>query len=158
MVDNGGGSGAVDGNTDEIQRPATAAVVGAGAAGADSAAAVDSGAQPVAWRPIAVVASIAAAVHLTVVMRYGWHHDEFYYVICGRHPAFGYVDQPPAAPLLARFGAAAGGLLGVRLLAVVAQVGCIVLTGVLAAQFGGRRAAQTLAAAAVAACPVFVAA
>jgi 4-amino-4-deoxy-L-arabinose transferase-like glycosyltransferase len=34
----------------------------------------------------------------------------------------------------------------------------VALTGVLAAQFGGRRAAQALAAAAVAACPVFVAA
>jgi hypothetical protein len=68
---------------------------------------------PVAWRPIALVAAIAAAVHLTVVTRYGWHHDEFYYVVCGRHPAFGYVDQPPLAPLLARWADAAGGLFGV---------------------------------------------
>lgn len=140
---------AVDGNAAELQEPATV-----GAPSVISTAEV----QRIAWRPIGLVALIAAALHLTVVMRYGWHHDEFYYVICGRHPAFGYVDQPPAAPLLARFADAAGGLFGVRALAVVAQVGCIVLTGVLAAQFGGRRAAQTLAAAAVAACPVFVAA
>src|SRR6185437_11701452 len=142
MADFGGGSVAVDGNAAELQEPATV-----GAPSVISTAEV----QRIAWRPIGLVALIAAALHLTVVMRYGWHHDEFYYVICGRHPAFGYVDQPPAAPLLARFADAAGGLFGVRALAVVAQVGCIVLTGVLAAQFGGRRAAQTLAAAAVAA-------
>lgn len=113
---------------------------------------------PVAWKPIGLVAAVAGGIHLTVATRYGWHHDEFYYVICGRHPAFGYVDQPPAAPLLARWADAVGGLFAIRLLAIIAQLGCIVLTGVLAALFGGRRAAQTLAAAAVAACPVFVAA
>lgn len=113
---------------------------------------------PIAWRPVCLVAGIAGVIHLAFATRYGWHHDEFYYVICGRHLAFGYVDQPPAAPVLARLADAAGGLLAIRLLAILAQLGCIVLTGVLAAQFGGRRAAQTLASAAVAACPVFVAA
>ncbi|MEY9910725.1 4-amino-4-deoxy-L-arabinose transferase-like glycosyltransferase [Catenulispora sp. MAP12-49] len=137
-----GGSVAVGVDTEEIQEPVRAAIDGGG----------------IAWRPIALVAAVAGAFHLMVATRYGWHHDEFYYVICGRHPAFGYVDQPPAAPLLARFADAAGGLFGVRLLAIVAQLVCIVLTGVLASQFGARRAAQTLAAAAVAACPVFVAA
>lgn len=136
----------MDGSTEEIQSP----VMSGSALG-------DDGGRRIAWRPIALVAAAAGAVHLTVATRYGWHHDEFYYVICGRHPAFGYVDQPPAAPLLARFADAAGGLFGVRLLAILAQLGCIVLTGVLAAQFGGRRAAQILAAAAMAASPVFVA-
>lgn len=116
------------------------------------------GAGTVAWRPVALVAAVSAAAHLAVATRFGWHHDEFYYVICGRHPAFGYVDQPPLAPLLARFADAAGGLLGMRLLTIGVQAGCVVLTAVLAALFGGRGAAQTLAAAAVAACPVFVAA
>ncbi|NUP50503.1 MAG: hypothetical protein HOW97_24810, partial [Catenulispora sp.] len=97
----------------------------------------------VAWRPVALVTAVTAAVHLAVATRFGWHHDEFYYVICGRHPAFGYVDQPPLTPLLARFADAAGGLLGVRLLAIAAQAGCVVLTAVLAARFGGRGAAQT---------------
>jgi hypothetical protein len=113
----------------------------------------------VAWRSVAVVAAAAAAVHLAVATRYGWHRDEFYFVICGRHPAWGYVDQPPLTPLLARVAAASSdGVLPLRLLAIAAQVGCIALAAPLAAEFGGRRLAQVIAAAAVAACPAFVAA
>ena len=33
---------------------------------------------------------------------YGIFRDEMYYLICGRHLAFGYVDQPPMVALQAR--------------------------------------------------------
>lgn len=116
-----------------------------------------TGRAPTAWRPVAVLAALSALVHLAVAGRYGWHRDEFYYVICGRHLAWGYVDQPPLTPALARLAAALpGGVWPLRVFAVAAQTGCIVLAGMLAAEFGGRRRAQTLAAAAVAACPIFV--
>ena len=109
------------------------------------------------WRPVAAVAAVSAVVHLALAGRYGWHRDEFYYVICGRHLAWGYVDQPPLTPVLARLAAALpGGVWPLRVTAVAAQTGCILLAAVLAAELGGRRRAQTLAAAAVAACPVFV--
>ncbi|WP_370062716.1 glycosyltransferase family 39 protein [Streptacidiphilus sp. MAP5-3] len=112
-----------------------------------------------AWRPVVLIATAVAVVHLAVATRYGWHRDEFYYVICGRHPAWGYADQPPLAPLLARLAAALpGGVLPLRVLAVAAQVGCVLLAPMLAAEFGGRRRAQTITAAAIAACPAFVAA
>jgi len=116
-----------------------------------------SGRLPTAWRPVAAVAAVSALVHLAVAGRYGWHRDEFYYVLCGRHLAWGYVDQPPLTPVLARLAAALpGGVWPLRVLAVAAQTGCILLAGVLAAELGGGRRAQTLAAAAVAACPIFV--
>jgi hypothetical protein len=105
------------------------------------------------------VAAVTAMVHLLVATRFGWHRDEFYYVICGRHLDWGYVDQPPLAPLLARLAAdLPAGVLPLRLLAIAAEIGCVLLTSVLAAELGGRRRAQILAAAAVAVCPVFVAA
>ncbi|MCX4091776.1 glycosyltransferase family 39 protein [Nocardia sp. alder85J] len=114
---------------------------------------------PLHWRAVALVAAVVGVVHLAVATRFGWHRDEFYYVICGRHPDWGYVDQPPLAPLLARAAAALpGGMLPLRVLAIAAQVGCVLLAAVLAAEFGGRRRAQVLAAGAVAASPVFVAA
>ncbi|MFN8072130.1 MAG: glycosyltransferase family 39 protein [Mycobacterium sp.] len=118
--------------------------------------AADSPPAPTAWRAVALVAAVAAAVHLAVAVRYGWHRDEFYYVICGRHPAWGYVDQPPLTPLLARAATVLPGLWPLRLLAIALQTGCIVLTARLAAELGGRRRAQVIAAAAVAACPIFV--
>jgi 4-amino-4-deoxy-L-arabinose transferase-like glycosyltransferase len=115
---------------------------------------------PLAWKPVGLIAALSSVVHLAVATRYGWFGDEFYYVICGRHPAWGYVDQPPLTPMLARLAAAIpldNGLLPLRILAILAQAGCIVLTAVLAAEFGGRRRAQMIAAAAIAACPVFIA-
>ncbi|GLY77860.1 hypothetical protein Airi01_061270 [Actinoallomurus iriomotensis] len=116
-------------------------------------------AAPLAWRPVLAVVAVAGAVHLAVATRFGWHRDEFYYVISGRHLAWGYPDQPPLTPLLARLAAdLPGGVLPLRLLAVAAQLGCILLVAALAAEFGGRARAQTIAAAAVAACPAFVAA
>jgi hypothetical protein len=106
-----------------------------------------------ARRPVLIVAAVAAAVHLAVATRYGWHRDEFYYVITGWHPAFGYVDQPPLTSLLAGLaGLAPGGVLPLRILAIACQVGYIVLAAQLAAEFGGRAKAQVIAAAAVAAC------
>jgi hypothetical protein len=115
------------------------------------------GVAAMAWRPVWVVAAVAAVVHLAVATRYGWHRDEFYYVVAGRHLAWGYVDQPPLTPLLARLAAdLPGGVLPLRVLAVAAQIACMVLAAKLAAEFGGRRRAQILTAAAVAACPLFV--
>lgn len=112
-----------------------------------------------AWRPVLAIAAVAAVVHLVVATRYGWHRDEFYYVITGRHPAWGYVDQPPLTPLLARWAAALpGGVLPLRVLAIACQVGCILLGAKLAAEFGGRARAQAIAAGAVATSTAFVAA
>ncbi|MEK7671139.1 MAG: glycosyltransferase, partial [Bacteroidota bacterium] len=31
---------------------------------------------------------------------YGYFRDEFYYIACSEHLAFGYVDQPPLSILL----------------------------------------------------------
>src|ERR1700761_9704297 len=88
----------------------------------------EPGRAPIAWRPVLAVAAAIGVVHLIVATRYGWHRDEFYYVITGRHLAWGYVDQPPLTPLLARLAAdLPGGVLPLRLLAIAAQVGCLLL-------------------------------
>jgi Dolichyl-phosphate-mannose-protein mannosyltransferase len=43
----------------------------------------------------------AIALHLAFNHRFGYYRDEFYFIDCARHLAWGYVDQPPLAPLVA---------------------------------------------------------
>src|ERR1700727_2622168 len=61
-------------------------------------------ARPSRFAPFAFVAAIAAATalaHLALGGRYDAMRNELYFIVCGRHPDFGYVDQPPLAPLIA---------------------------------------------------------
>lgn len=124
---------------------------------ADQTTSQPQGRPRIAWLPVWIVAGVAAAIHLAVATRFGWHRDEFYYVISGRHLAWGYVDNPPLAPFIARLAEMLpGGLAPLRIVAIAAQVGCIVLAAVLAAELGGRRRAQILTAAAIGSSVVFV--
>jgi len=118
--------------------------------GARDGAAVDR--EPVAWPPLAVLA-VAYAVLLTVASRgYGYHRDELYFTWLGAHPAAGYIDQPPLAPLLAglmdRIGD--GSLPVLRIPAAVTGGLVVLVTGLIARELGGRRGAQLLAAASMA--------
>ena len=45
-------------------------------------------------------AFVLLQVAVTLFGTYGYFIDEFYYIACARHPAFGYVDHPPLAPLV----------------------------------------------------------
>ena len=48
-----------------------------------------------------VAAAITLVVHLIANPHYGFFRDDFYFIICGFHPAWEYVNQPPVVPLLA---------------------------------------------------------
>ncbi|MGC2128831.1 MAG: glycosyltransferase family 39 protein, partial [Candidatus Aquilonibacter sp.] len=50
---------------------------------------------------VGVVIVLVALVHVYAAGRYDLFRNELYFIVCGRHPAFGYVDQPPLVPLLA---------------------------------------------------------
>src|SRR5215472_19081282 len=93
---------------------------------------------------------LALLVHLLTNMRYGYFRDELYYIACGRHLAFGYVDQPPLSILLLRLSEVLFGdsLFAIRLLPAVAGAATVALTGLIARELGGRRWAIALACAA----------
>jgi hypothetical protein len=106
----------------------------------------------VSWRivpwPVVMVAGLMLVGLLAVSGAYGFHRDEMYFIVAGRHPAFGYSDQPPLTPLLS---AAAAGVLGVtptavRILPALAMALVAVLTALMARDLGGSRRAQILAA------------
>ncbi len=89
---------------------------------------------------------------------YGFFRDELYFLVCGHHLAWGYVDQPPLVALQARLAEAIFGLspTGIRIFSFLAGGVMVGLTGLLARQLGGRRSAQALAMTAVLAAPVYL--
>jgi 4-amino-4-deoxy-L-arabinose transferase-like glycosyltransferase len=102
----------------------------------------------------APVLAIAGAVGLLLLVtsgRYGYHRDELYFVEAGRHLAWGYPDQPPLTPLLARLmdTIGPGSVTVLRLPSIVGAMLVVLLTAALAREFGGRAFAQVLAALAV---------
>jgi len=111
-----------------------------------------SGRAPRLW--VALIAAGAFGIEMAVSARYGYVRDELYFLAAGHHLAFGYVDQPPLTPLLARLTAAATGntLAGLRVLPALALAGLVVLTAAMSRQLGAGRTGQVLAALAAATC------
>ncbi|MEI6226880.1 MAG: glycosyltransferase family 39 protein [Deltaproteobacteria bacterium] len=87
-------------------------------------------------------------VHFLTNWRYGYFGDELYFIACGDHLAWGYVDQPPLIAFIARFTRV---LLGDSVFAIhffpgVAHAVLVFMTGWTARRLGGDRFAQLLAA------------
>jgi len=98
-------------------------------------------------RPSLILGLITLGVHLIANGNYGIFRDELYFIVCGRHPAWGHVDQPPLVPLLAAGSYALGGgsLLMFRLLPALVLTATVALTAEFTRVIGGGRFAQWLA-------------
>ncbi|WP_345381751.1 glycosyltransferase family 39 protein [Pseudonocardia yuanmonensis] len=107
-----------------------------------------TGRPPFARRSVPVIAALLVVVLLVAAGGYGYHRDELYFLAAGRHPAWGYVDQGPLTPLLARLATALAGdsLVVLRVLPALFMGLLVVVTALLAREFGGGRGAQALAA------------
>lgn len=101
---------------------------------------------------VGLVAAVQVAVLLATSTRYGYHRDELYFLEAGRHLAWGYPDQPPFVPLVARLmeDLAPGSVTVLRLPSAIAAAAIVPLTAALAREFGGGRSAQLLAAGSIA--------
>jgi Dolichyl-phosphate-mannose-protein mannosyltransferase len=97
-------------------------------------------------------------IHALLSGRYGYFRDELYYLACGRHLAWGYVDHAPMIGLVARVALLLGGSLHVlRLIPALAGALMVALTILIAREIGGGRFAQGLAGLCVMTVPVFLA-
>jgi 4-amino-4-deoxy-L-arabinose transferase-like glycosyltransferase len=108
-----------------------------------------------AVRGILVVGAIKLVLQVAFLTPYGWHRDEFYYLVGGRHLDIGYVDHPLLVPWVARlvdevFGPSPFAL---RLVPALLGVATVLLTALLARELGGGRVAQVVAALCVALSP-----
>jgi hypothetical protein len=100
---------------------------------------------------VAILVGLAATkllIQLPGISHYGFFRDELYYMACGEHLAWGYVDQPPLIALVSwlerhLFG---NSLFALRIGCVLVGAAVVYLTGILAREFGGDRFAQSLAA------------
>jgi hypothetical protein len=112
---------------------------------------------------MAIVIAIAAAkllLHCFFNSRYGYFRDEFDYIACGRHLAWGYVDQPPLVPFLTRISISLMGdsLRSIRFLPALISSANVVLTAMIAREFGGRRFALVLSAVTILIAPIYLSA
>jgi len=108
-----------------------------------------------------IVVAIALAkfvFHCYFNNRYDYFRDEFDYMACGNHLAWGYVDQPPLIPFLIHICRAILGdsLRSIRFIPAVASSLLLVQTALLAREFGGRRFALLLSAIAVLIAPQYL--
>jgi 4-amino-4-deoxy-L-arabinose transferase-like glycosyltransferase len=110
------------------------------------------------WALVAI-AAIKLGIHLYASRNYGYFRDELYYLACGDHLDWGYVDQPPLVALIIKierwlFG---DSLTAIRVGSALAGAAKVFLTGFIARELGGKSFAQILAALAVLAAPGFLA-
>src|ERR1700743_906141 len=110
----------------------------------------DIACQPAVW----ITALFVALVHAATAGRYDAQRNELYFLACGWHPDFGYVDQPPLVPLIA----AATQLFGIniwmlRLPATIAAIGLVLLCASFARLLGGGSRAAVFAAVAAGIAP-----
>src|SRR5580700_2412515 len=127
----------------------------------DTVSAPTHGRQSFLAEGMAIIWAIALAkllFHCYFNNRYGYFRDEFDYIACGDHLAWGYVDQPPLIPFLIRICRAVLGdsLRSIRFIPALASSLLVVQTAVLARELGGRRFAVVLSAIAVLIAPQYL--
>ena len=97
--------------------------------------------------PAVPVAATVAVVLVALAGRYGYHRDELYFLAAGEHLAWGYADQGPLTPLIARAIAelAPDSLTALRVPSALMTAACVLLTGALTRELGGGRRAELIA-------------
>jgi hypothetical protein len=107
---------------------------------------------------VCCVALVRVAIYLVAAPNYGYFRDEMYYLACGEHPAWGYMDQPPLIAWIAWLLQHTIGvsLYALRLLPMLADAATIVLIALLTRKLGGGSWAMFLASLALLVTPIYL--
>ena len=99
---------------------------------------------PLARWPVLAISIGVGLVLLVTSGRVGYFADELYFLAAGHHLDWGYADQGPLVPLLARAMEAVlpGSLVGLRLPVTVLSAAGVVAATLIAREFGGQRRAH----------------
>jgi 4-amino-4-deoxy-L-arabinose transferase-like glycosyltransferase len=105
------------------------------------------------------LASVKLLLHFLTNGQYGYFRDELYYIACGEHLDWGYVDGPPLIAVIAKMSSLLLGdsLFALRFFPALAGAVMVFLTGWIVHELGGQRYAQVLAALAVIVAPFYLA-
>src|SRR5262245_9650056 len=108
--------------------------------------------------PVAAVALLGTLAHVFTLQRYGVFRDELYYVACGEHLAWGYVDHPPLVGLLGWIAThvLGGSLIALRIVPLVCYILTVFVTASFVRRLGGGAWAQCVAALCVTIAPHFL--
>jgi hypothetical protein len=95
-----------------------------------------------------LIGATVVLFHILTNGQYGFYRDELDILLNARQLDWGYVAYPPFTPFIARIGLTLFGssLVGLRLFPAVAQGIVVILSGLMARDFGGGRWAQATAA------------
>src|SRR5512136_2606300 len=91
--------------------------------------------------PVLCLVAVRLALYAVAAPNYGYFRDELYYLACGEHPDWGYVDQPPLIGWMAWLlhHTIGTSLYALRLIPLLAHLGTIILTAAMARNLGGKR-------------------
>lgn len=104
-----------------------------------------------------VIAIVTFFLQILTSNNYGIFTDELYFIACGEHLQFGYVDHPPLAPFLTKISMLfSKSLYSLHFFPALAGVAIILLTALIARSLGGKHYATSLAAITIFAGPVFL--
>lgn len=100
------------------------------------------------YNPALWITAGVLLLHLWTAPRYGYFGDELYFLACGEHLDWGYVDQPPMIGLVSWLVRHTLGtsLLAIRSISALCAAALVWLTARIAAELSGGRFAQSLAA------------
>ena len=101
---------------------------------------------------VLLIAGLVVVALMAVAGRYGFHRDEYYFVVTGQHPAVAAPDNPMLVPFLAAgwYAVVGGHLWAFRILPAIAVGGYVVIGALIAREFSAPRPHQIAAAAATA--------